>query len=641
MVAPVLVQAQARAGGRRMRARPALAVLAVLVVTALSTAGCVSMPNGGPVQSLPVTQGPEAQSNPYVQIQPQPPRAGWSPKQIVQGFLTASASFGTYGGVALKYLTPQEQQVWNHPTWSAVVYKNGPDVANPVYPAAAKTASTASTAKTANTAKPTPTTTRTTPPTPTTASVQITGTIQATLRGNGSLSVPSASAAAGSSSDTPPPFQLVRVAGGQWRISFAPPEVLLTADSFANDYQLRNLYFFDPTSTYLVPDPIYVPLRAPGDLMNGLVQDLITPPNDWLSGGATRTAFPAGTKISQVTVESVTAVVNLSGSIAKASNQVMQQVSSQLLWTLAGAGQGGPAGQGVKSVTVEQNGHPWFPPGSQGNPVVQMQGTKKPATGAGLTSYYYVDSAGYLTTRQGTSGKPAQLEQIGTGYTQVAVSPDGRYLAALHGSTLYTGLVGGPLAKRNSGYAAISWDGNDDLWASLGAQVVMFRVTVSLRQQPGQLTSVPVAVSENGVKLVSVPFTALRVAPDGVRVALVIGGSELTFGAISGQQGPNPQITLSQVQLSPLGATEFSGLTWYGPDDVITLAQSGPVATEYPVSGGGTPTQIPVEPGMESITASSGNLLVAGLSNGRLVADSSLIGAWMPLGTGGAPAYPG
>jgi hypothetical protein len=642
MVAPVLVQAQARAAGwriRRMRSRPALAVLAVLVVAALSTAGCVSMPSGGPVQSFPITQGPEAQSNPYVQIQPQPPRAGWTPTQVVQGFLTASASFGTYGQVALQYLTPQEQKVWNHPTWSAVVYKQGPDVANPVYPAAAKTAKAVKTATPAKTGKATPTPTPT-PTTPTMASVQITGTIQATLKGNGSLSVPSASAAAGSSSDAPPPFQLVRVAGGQWRISFAPPEVLLTADSFANDYQLRNLYFFDPTSSYLIPDPIYVPQRAPGDLMNGLVQDLITPPNDWLSGGATRTALPAGTKISGVTVEGVLVVVNLNGSIAKASNQVMQQVSSQLLWTLAGAGQAGLTGQGVKSVEVEQNGHPWFPPGSQGNPVVQMQSTKKPATGANLTNYYYVDSAGYLTSRQGTAGKSVRLALIGTGYTQLAVSPEGRYLAALHGSTLYTGLVGGPLTKQGSGYAAISWDGNDDLWASLGAQVVMFRGTVSLRQAPGQLTKVPVGVSDNGVKL-SVPFTALRVAPDGVRVALVIGSSELTFGAISGQQGPNPQITLSQVQLSPLGASEFSGLTWYGPDDVITLAQSGPVATEYPVSGGGTPTQIPVEPGMETITASSGNLLVAGLSNGHLVADSSLIGAWMFLGIGSAPAYPG
>jgi hypothetical protein len=171
----------------------------------------------------------------------------------------------------------------------------------------------------------------------------------------------------------------------------------------------------------------------------------------------------------------------------------------------------------------------------------------------------------------------------------------------------------------------------------------MYKLSVTLRQPLGQLTEVPVdVISAYGIKNVSVPFTALRVAPDGVRVALVIGGSSLTFGAISGQQGSAPQITLSQAQLSPLGATEFTGLTWYGPDDVITLAQPGPAATEYPVSGGGTPTPIPVEPGMENITASSGNLLVAGLSNGHLVADTSLIGAWMSLDIHGvAPAYPG
>jgi hypothetical protein len=44
---------------------------------------------------------------------------------------------------------------------------------------------------------------------------------------------------------------------------------------------------------------------------------------------------------------------------------------------------------------------------------------------------------------------------------------------------------------------------------------------------------------------------------------------------------------------------------------------------------------------METITASSGNLLVAGLPNGHLVADTNLLGAWMPLGLGAAPAYPG
>jgi hypothetical protein len=148
-------------------------------------------------------------------------------------------------------------------------------------------------------------------------------------------------------------------------------------------------------------------------------------------------------------------------------------------------------------------------------------------------------------------------------------------------------------------------------------------------------------VTYEGVKNPGLPFSQLRVAPDGVRVALVIGDNELTFGAISGQRGQDPQITLSQVQLSPLNnATGFTGLTWYGPDNVITLAQPGPAATEYPVSGG-TPTPIPVEPGMETITASSGNLLIAGLTDGTLVADASLTGAWMFLDDGTTPAYPG
>jgi hypothetical protein len=616
MVAPGPVKAHGRATRRRMRSRPALAVLAVLIVAALSTAGCVSVPTGGPVQSYPVTQGPNAQSNPYVQIQPQPPGAGWSPRQIVQGFLTASASFGRSGQVALQYLTPQEQKVWNDPTWSAVVYKNGPDVADPVYPPEVKN-----------------------PKNQKTATVAVTGTIQATLKGNGNYKLPSA-ATTGSSSDAPPPFQLVKLAG-QWRISSAPLEVLLTSDSFQNDYQLRNLYFLDPTATYLVPDPIYVPLRGPGDLVNGLVQDLITSPADWLSGGATKTALPAGTKISEVTVEGVTAFVNLTGTIAKdaADTDLMQQVSSQLLWTLVGSGQSGSSGA-VKSVEVELNGHPWLPPGSQGVPVQQKHQSKQVPPAGASSVYYYVDSAGYLTSRLGTDGKPARIELLGGGYTQVAVSPDGRYLAALHGTTLYTGLVGGGLERRGNGFATMSWDGNDDLWVAQGTQVIMFRATATLRSPAGQLVPVPVSVSSPYGKDLAIPFTALRVAPDGVRVALVENNAELTFGAISGPQGPAPQIMLSQVQLSPLNANEFHGLTWYGPDNVITLAQPGPAATVYPVSGA-TPTPIPVEPGMKTITASFGHLLIAGLTDGSIVADASLTGSWMPLGFGDAPAYPG
>ena len=206
-----------------------------------------------------------------------------------------------------------------------------------------------------------------------TATVQVNGKVQAYLTGNGSYSVSSTSAP--DQALTPPTsFGLVRM-NGEWRIADAPAVLLLTNDSFQYDYQLTKLYFFDPSGKILVPDPIYVPLQAggPTGLITGLVNDLISPPKDWLSGG-TRTAFPAGTTISGVTIDGVNAIIDLGGTIAKTSKasltEVMQQVSSQLLWTLLGATQ---SGQAVQSVEVELNGKPWIPPKAQGNPVQQLQ----------------------------------------------------------------------------------------------------------------------------------------------------------------------------------------------------------------------------------------------------------------------------
>jgi hypothetical protein len=595
-----------------------LAALAALLVAALSATGCVSMPSGGAVLAYPVTQGTDAQNQPYVQIQPQPPGAGWTPQDIVQGFLTASANYGNYPQVARQYLTPAEQKAWN-PFWSAVVYKTGPDVAKPVYPSGAKN--------------------------PKTAMVAITGAIQANLLGNGNYSVPSASTPGGSP-DTPLPFQLAKV-GDQWRIAYAPPELLLTSDSFANDYQLRNLYFFDPLSRFLVPDPVYVPVPAkPGVLMDGLVNELITPPGDWLSG-ATKTTFPPKTKVSGVTLNGVTAVVNLTGAaIAKAGSDVMQRVSAQLLLTLSGSAPSVSNGQGVQSVEVVVNGKPWVPLDGEGNPV-QRTPEWKPADGKSNV-FYYVDNKGNLTSRTVTGGKPASIETIGTGYSQIAVSLDGTYLAALRGSTLYTGIVGDRLTKRGSGFVSMSWDANDDLLASQGGQIDMFRGTPSSRQPLAQM--VPVDVSTQ----LGEQFTALQVAPDGVRVAIVMNGNVLTFGAISGQQTQDPRITLSPVQENPLTQVQsspvnanFTALTWYGPDMVITLATPGPAVTAYPVSGA-TPTPLQADPEMETITASSGQPLIAGLRRGGMLADPGLSGSWLPVNNAGdtpvegsSPTYPG
>jgi len=584
-------------------------VLAALAIAGVCATGCVSMPTGGPVQTYPVTQAADAQNQPYVQVVPQSPGAGWCPAEIVQGFLTASASFGNYSQVAMQYLTPAEQNQWN-PSWSAIVYKDGPNVTASACPSG--------TAKNAQT-----------------ATVRITGTVQANLQGYGSYSVPSASGA--SQSEAPQPvFNLVKE-DGQWRISQAPQKFLLTSDSFKNDYQLSKLYFLNPDGNYLVPDPVYVPVTASlPELMNGLVSDLITPPNDWLSG-ATKSAFPASTKIKGVSLNGVTAVVNLTGAAmvkASADNAVMQQISSQLCNTLYSVAQSGSAGQPVQSIEVEVNGVPFSSQGS----AVQQSSLLKPASGSSSV-FYYVANTGYLTSQNAAGGNPVKIAQIGTGVTQVAVSRDASYLAVLRGSTLYTGALGGALTKRGTGYTSISWDVSDDLWAAQGNEIVMFRTAVGQRQVLGEMVQATV-VDQYSFENPNATFSVLRVAPDGVRVAVVIGGTTLAYGAISGQDGPSPQITLSQVQEQSVNDTTFTSLTWYGSDDVITLSNPGSAVTEYPVSGGSA-TSISSDSGMESITASSGPQLIAALSDGDLVSDASLTGAWMFVIEGRAPAFPG
>ena len=602
-------------GGRLRGLAPVLLIVALLALLA----GCISEPSGGPVISYSMTQGPGGQSQPLPQIIAQPPAAGWRPEQIVRGFLAASASFAGGQRIAREYLTTKENRAWT-PNWSAVVYSSGPNVGLAACAGMPCTGSSR------------------------VATVTVDGSVQAFLSGTGGYVAPSASATGGAPGGQPT-FRLEKV-GGQWRISKAPPYLLLTSDSFQYDYQLRNLYFFDPTTRHLVPDPVYVPLQATtASLMDGLVYDLIHPPGDWLSRGATSTAFPAKTTtIGDVTLTGGTAAVNLGGAITKSANdrELMQQVSAQLLYTLIGSGGSGPA---VQSVQLSVNGKPWSPPGSDLNPVQQLHQSKyTPASGAS-SGFYYVDSTGNLMSRTSSTDKPVKVAHIGTGYTQIAVSPDEHYVAALKNGSLFTGRTVGPLARRaGDGYTSLSWDPVDDLWATTGDQIVMLSGAASPSQQAGKPVAVNVVNADDTTQNVG-PFTGLRVAPDGVRVAIIVGGNDLDFGAFVPLPNARPgqaavEIVLSQFYVSVPSAT-FISVTWFGPDNVIALRDPGPELTEYPVDGG-TSTSIPAQPRMSGITASFGSPLIASLPKGAMAANASLSNSWMPLtGTGISAVYPG
>jgi hypothetical protein len=634
---------------RLLKPKPLAVVLAALVLM-ISVAGCVSMPSGGPVLPYEITQGSGADSQHYLQFVPQSPEDGWDPAQIVQGFITASASFTNGQQVAREYLTQDASRLWV-PLWSANVFTgDGPHVSDPVYPDAPQSGAQSDADSGDGRGKAAQ---------PTTATVTVSGTLQARLSSYGNYyAVPSGS---GTEKQGLITFHLAKV-GGQWRIAEAPPdELLLTGVEFAADYQLRNLYFIDPTGQFLIPDPVYVPLQAtPEDLMSGLVEDLIHQPQDWLSGGA-RSAFPTTTKLlGNVGLTGGLATVNLGGGFARASNTIKEQASAQLVYTLSGSGQGQP---NVTSTSVYVDGKVWASPKSPGN-VVQNIGNSALSVPQGTSAgFYYLDAKGNVWLRKGTGGAPAKVQNIGTGFSSIAVSPDGRYLAALRGGTLYTGAIGQPLVKRQgSGYSSMSWDPNDNLWTVMGGEVDVLRGDVT-SQGAQSAAGEPVTVNVLHVDgdPVSGQVKAVRVAPDGVRMALVVddaaaggtGATTVDFGAIAAASQSllrQDQPTVMDVTVSPFyvssQSVNFSSVSWYGADNVITLGstpgvQGAPVLTEYSVNGGSS-SPVSSDANITSLTTSYGSELVAAAKDGVLLADASTSGAWANIPGGGlAPAYPG
>ena len=268
--------------------------------------------------------------------------------------------------------------------------------------------------------------------------------------------------------------------GGEWRISAAPSVLLLTQTQFANDYDLRNLYFFDPTYHYLVPDPVYVPLQASASrLTNRLVDYLKSPPGDWLAEGATETAFPPGAKVTATLADNL-ATVNITGAISKAQRPRWRRSCCGRWSARARAAPRCPVGRAER----ERQAVP--PSGSSGNPVrtcPRPSYSRPPAPAPPPPASWSTTSTARGGVRAPSAwrrGRPAdRVAKIGAGYTQIAVSQDGKYLAALRGNgDLYIGPIDGPLKpQQGSGYTTLSWDPTDYLWSSTGAneQIFVFR----------------------------------------------------------------------------------------------------------------------------------------------------------------------
>lgn len=577
-------------------------MLAALGCVLLASA-CAIVPDGGRITSATIAEK-AGQQDPFVQLIPPAPQPGWAPGTILNGFLLASASFTDNHAIARKYLTPSAARSW-HPGSSVMEF------------AATPTATTIAVQQNSVT-------------------LQVNGKLLGTISGDGQYQA----AEEGARSDGWR-FTVVRVRG-QWRIANPPNQLLLSRNDVGRTFRSWDLYFFDPSMSVLVPDPVFVPAEATSaDLVTHLVDALRQGPQGWLEAG-TRTAFPSGTRVLRTSVDGSTAIVDLGGRVVAADDQRRDEMAKQLLETLASVG----SAPSVESVVFEINGMPVRLSCATGNPpALQLSGCGGPMPSAPAGHAYYIDRRYHVATLAGPRSDTTVPGPAGTGavpFSLIAVSRDEMSLAGVTGGELYTGSLTqeGRLTRRltASTLTTLSWDGAGGLWAAgrKGGRAHVWRLTDGAK--PVEVALPP------GVG----PVTAMRVAPDSVRVVMITRSgvrSRLWLAAIS-RSGRRPVIG----KPLPIGTdiSNMADLTWYDTGNVIVLSrpQSGAALYEVPVDGGQS-RQMATVPGTVSITA-SGNGLVAACDNGTLMQlPNPYVSIWRPAGArqsvvrGYAPVYPG
>jgi hypothetical protein len=633
------------------------AAWSVALAVGMAVTSCATLPTNGSV-ALHTLPGADGQAQHGVQVDPVPPRPGWSAAEVVYGFLAASAAFDNHQhAVARKYLTPRFNRKWS-PGWAATII-DSPKV-NPLQPPA----------KFSN-------------PGPPTRVLELTGKRFATLQTPGQDQAGSVVMSPGVPKYR---FLLVPRARG-WRIDsnidsnlkpVSPTLLMLTSTDFARDYLPRNLYFYSPRGDALVPDPVYIPQTSPESEVNGLVKALIhprppsswPPPSSWLWHAAT-TAFPAGAKlIGAQVVGGIKAVIDLGGAAARADLDERERMAAQLYWSLTYSPYATQYASSIKSVVLEINNRP----------------VKSPTTSASLlprspssSLYYQAYSAQEPEVAALLVGSPTPVPlplPAGLGniaFTTMAVSTQPHVppvIAGCAGRSLYlikltaaiqdaaklsaAGKLTTVRKRLPAGCSSLSWDNSGNLWITAKSQALVLPTAGATTLSKAALVDVQVPQLSTA-NPPAIP--TLRVAPDGVRVAMIVGAGHnkrILVAAIS----RNASFTfIGQIQQMLRVGSDIGNpvaLTWLDPDHLLALSRSGTGRTqlfEVPLNGGES-TEITIPVGVTSLAASWPNgpapHVVIGIaptvnSPGKIeMAKSGWPNPdWVPVAQGTSPVYPG
>lgn len=261
---------------RALAARVALLVCALLVMSA-----CVRMPSEGPVTEV-LTDTTETTTS-GIAYDPKPPQKGESATEIVLHFLEAMKATPSTTNVARQFLSDNAQLSWKPE--AIVTYGELGDPA---------------------------------------------GEREVALPMS-NLEMYDARGAWQRSRDEKTQLFELTVENGEWRIAVLPDALMVPETWFDRVYRRVSLYFFDPTTQILVPEPVFVPDgdQLASSMVRGLLDDPTTDPR------VTRTFVPPGFESFSVPVTATgLAKVSLLGDPSAVDDERRNLILTQLVWTL-------------------------------------------------------------------------------------------------------------------------------------------------------------------------------------------------------------------------------------------------------------------------------------------------------------------
>lgn len=592
---------------------------------ALLLAGCASMPDSGDLRDVDASQRPD----PQVRVVAVSPRENATPAEIVTGFLEALVSDEPKYDTARKYLTRQESAGWR-PDQSVTVLADGPATVPQQM-----------------------------------GSRDSENEYAFDLRGTRVATVDAQDAYAPGDGNYSRTVHLSLqnvpgMNGKQWRIDAVPQGVVMGKSDFQRIYVSVNKYYFasdgpDVTGQpSAVADPVYV--RDQVDPLTEMVRSLMEGPSRWL-GQVVRSGFPTGTALKK----GVTALtpddqgklkVPLNSRADRVGSTQCDEMAAQLLFTLQDL-----TPTGVGEVELQRsNGTQLCVLTADKAQIFASHGRTK-----GPEYQYFIDAKGRLVRVPGTStqmGPEPVPGALGEGTKKLrsaavsrdedkaaGVSADGRDLYV--GSLVSGGSIGTPLLRSTSaaerdGLTTPSWDPRGDLWVA-DRDPKRSRLLV-LEQGAGE----PITVRTPGLEG---RIEAVRVAADGVRVALIVnnaGDTSLQIGRIERQTvkaGEPPVVSVYEPRPAAPQMDEVTAMSWAGDSRLVVVGRErgGVQQMRYVQCDGSTPEAQPPSAltGVKEIAASENERLpLLAHSEDGIVRLSS--GAqWQKVVEGMAPVYPG